>query len=190
MRLSTGWAVGIVIGVSIAAWDFVEHGSGTMAILVLIVGAVVWLSLRFGYEIVAPSESEPTTMGPVPSPTPLPAEGESLATSRWWFEQGELVAPVVGSDWFERGRLLGAARATSFLRARLVREPSNPSDSGAILVVAAGESVGYIERELAAGYAPVLDELGAEIGCWLGIGGGQPFVSLPTLDALRDRARR
>ncbi len=50
------------------------------------------------------------------------------------------------------------------LRGVLVPEPWNEHDTNAVAVVIRGHHVGYLEREVAADYAPMLRELGSQQG--------------------------
>jgi hypothetical protein len=48
---------------------------------------------------------------------------------------------------------------------QLVPEPDNPHDANAVAVMVEGERVGYLKRDVAAIYSPVLQKLGQPLAC-------------------------
>ncbi len=71
---------------------------------------------------------------------------------------------VVGESRYQRAltRLAGGKRRESQrirTNGEVRREPNNPFDPNAVQVLIGGEVVGYLPREEAAKYAPVLDQL-------------------------------
>ena len=85
-----------------------------------------------------------------------------------------------------------AGRAYQADTYRLVREPENPEDRWAIAVFNIERKVGYVSHAKATQYAPLLDELPAEVFV---VGGvvrerGKMLLLMPKLPELRQLVRR
>jgi hypothetical protein len=111
------------------------------------------LSLRCNDEVVANPTCQPVSQ---PAPETITALGPVPLTLK------SMVASVVGVSF--DGRQTVVARCRLGDQVILRREPHNPYDGNAIMVLtAAGQQIGYINRSLAARLAPNLDAHGKDV---------------------------